>query len=133
MVRDTKCILLHVFLLTLYIGKEIMRKIYKVVKLKDGNGTITFYGCNRWSELKYGNNRLLDKEEHGYNDQYFYHYKRKYWLSEILAVNNPIYNPNPPDWQKEFDGFASDSYFSGIVVKLSDCGESVKAFTFISK
>jgi hypothetical protein len=62
----------------------------------------------------------------------FWYKGNLYFLSEIMAVNNPVHNPHPPDWMKGFDGYMSDSFFSGILIKLSDCEDAVKAYTYIS-
>ena len=44
-----------------------------------------------------------------------------YDLGEFMKWDNPV-SPTRGDW----DGFRSDSYFSGIAVKFSDCGGTVK-------
>jgi hypothetical protein len=49
-----------------------------------------------------------------------------------MNIHNKVHNPNPPEWIKEFDGYHNDSYFSGILIKLSDTGEAVKVYTYIS-
>jgi len=48
-------------------------------------------------------------------------FKYKDWiysLSEIMAINNAVHNPNPLEWQKGYDGYMGDSFFSGILVKF---------------
>ena len=83
-------------------------KIKKVYKRTENT---TIYGCNRWVELK----PLLN------GDHSFSHYGKRYKLSQFIRT-----------CLDEFDGICSDSYFSGVLVKLDDTGESVKAFTYIS-
>ena len=103
-----------------------MRKLYK--KIEKENGTIEIYGSGKWIKIDYAKPEWSDGEV----EQYFRYRNNRYYLSEIMAVHNPIHNPNPSDWMKEFDGYANDSFFSGILIKLSDDGEAVKAYTYIS-
>lgn len=86
----------------------------------------TIYGSNHWQMVhaEFDN----ESEEH---IQYVNHYGKKYSLDEfVLTKRNPW--GDAPEWMQEFDGYLSDSFFSGILIKLSDCGESAKVFTFIS-
>lgn len=100
-------------------------KVYKTIEQE--NGKITIYGSNRDIELQYA------KPEWNKNlEQYFRYRGNRYYLSEILAVHNPVHFPNPPEWIKEFDGYMNDSYFSGILVKFSHNFKTVKAYTFTS-
>lgn len=48
----------------------------------------------------------------------------KYFLEEFMISSDPRL--------KDYDGYLSDSFFSGILIKLSSDGEQVKAFTFYS-
>ena len=95
-------------------------KLFKEIETE--NGTIKIYGTNRWQELHYAKPDWSEEEE-----PYFNHYKRRYFLSEIMAFTNP-----KRDWTKDFDVYANDSFFSGVLVKISNDGEMIKAFTFIS-
>ena len=52
----------------------------------------------------------------------FFRYKgRVYDLGEFMIWDNPV-SPTRDDW----DGFRSDSYFSGLAVKYSECCDAVK-------
>jgi len=79
--------------------------------LDDGDSHIDIFGSNRWVKLE---------------GTKFRHYNRTYSLGQFMRVRG-----NSPEWMQEFQGYHHDSYFSGIAIKLSDCGEAVKAFTFI--
>jgi hypothetical protein len=84
---------------------------------KDG---IKLIGNGHWIPTDYGKPEWSDEEE------LFFKYKGEvYWLSEFLCTDNisPL---------SSFDGYASDSFFSGVVIKLDDEGEYVKAYTYIS-
>jgi len=86
-------------------------------------------------ELNYGIPEWEDDKENGELEQYFEHNGEKYFLSEFMAVHNPVYNPNPPDWMKPFDGYDADSFFSGHLVKLfeDENGEDcVKLYLYCS-
>ncbi len=98
-----------------------MRKEFKNIERLD------IYGDHHWIEIEYGTPEWNEEEE-----PYFNYKGNKYFLSEILAVNNSIHNPNPPEWQKGFDGYMSDSFFSGILVKFSDCGDAVQVYTVLA-
>jgi hypothetical protein len=52
---------------------------------------------------------------------------RNYWyhLDGFMRIEN---NPDLKAW----DGYASDSYFSGVVIKLSDDCEQIKIGTYYS-
>jgi len=65
--------------------------------------------------------------------QFFIYKKSLYCLSDFMAVYNTFYNPNPPQWMDKFDGYESDSYFSGILIKFdNDDSEYIKVYTYIS-
>ena len=114
-----------------------MRKPCKVIE--QSNGTISIYGNNHWIQMDYDvpewEHEAAVREEREAELEPCFKYKgTQYFLSEFLAVHNIVHNPNPPEWLKEFDGFMSDSFFSGVLVKIGtgEDDECVKAFTFIS-
>ena len=56
---------------------------------------------------------MENPEEHS-----FFKYKNEYYdLGDFVIASSPEF----VGW----DGYSSDSYFSGLVIKLSDCGDSV--------
>ena len=103
-----------------------MKKIYKEI-VRDEFNKITFYGANRYAEIRY----TIPRKKENESKPYFIHYGNREYLDEFLMWNTP-WTGVVPDYMKEFHAMKNDSFFSGVVIKLSDCGESVKAFTFIS-
>lgn len=98
------------------------------------NGSIKIYGNGHDISIISGF-ELTDKErkEFDYYDNEsldnvsFFRYRGNvYDMSEFerLDKNNPFYG--------KFDGHISDSFFSGVLVKLSDDNETLKAYTYIS-
>ena len=97
------------------------KRVYKKVTTESG-GTLTFYG-GRVAMLHDGFNKDI-----GEFDSYFMHYGTKYWLSDfmITGFSGPV-----PKYMREFDGYANDSLFSGVVVKVDHDNYAVRAYTFI--
>mgnify|MGYP003643733600 CR=1 FL=1 len=54
-----------------------------------------------------------------------------YHMSDFMAVHNPVHNPNPPEWLQPWDGYSSDSFFSGVIIKVSDDMETYRIGTYI--
>ena len=112
----------------------ILKKIYKTIEQE--NGTMTIYGSNRWIPIQYGipEWERCHAKENGVEpdlEPKFRYRGKTYFLNEFMAIHNRFHSPNPPQWMKEFDGHLSDSFFSGILVKISSDGGAVKAFTYI--
>lgn len=89
---------------------------------------------HKWKPFKYGNEvpkhvrndfDWVD-EEVNYDDFLFYR-GRWYHTSEFMRVN-----PNSAFALLGYDGYLGDSYFSGVLIKLSDDGEAYKIATYIS-
>ena len=65
--------------------------------------------------------------------EYFINYRgRWYHLSDFMSLHNKVHCPNPPDFMVGWDGYHSDSFFSGVLIKVSDCGDAYKIATYIS-
>lgn len=90
-------------------------KLYK--EIKQENGTVAIYGSNKKIKLEASGNDAI-KFKFRYKD-------RVYYLDEFMVV--PI-----DSFLEEFDGYCSESFFSGVAIKLCDYGESVKAYTYVS-
>jgi hypothetical protein len=106
----------------------MLKKAYKTITRE--NGKIEIYGNGHDIELEY---KVPEwNEETGEEEQCFQYKGNTYFLSEFTNIHNKVWQPNPPEWQLEFDGIKSDSYFSGILIKISEDGEGVKAYTYIS-
>ena len=62
-----------------------------------------------------------DSSTASWDDELFINYRNSwYCLSDFMSLHNKVYNPNPPDFMQGFDGYLSDSFFSGILIKLFD-------------
>jgi hypothetical protein len=84
---------------------------------------ITIRGNGHWLPIDY------DHPEWSEDIQPFFMYKgERYWLEEFLITDRI------PEFS-DFDGYASDSFFSGVVIKRgeNEYGEQcVKAYTYYS-
>jgi hypothetical protein len=61
----------------------------------------------------------------------FFHYNGCwYHLDQFMRFGFP--GESKPDWAGTWDGYSSDSFFSGVVIKLSDDGEQYKIGTYFS-
>lgn len=91
---------------------------------------------NKWKKFKYGYEvprSVLDAEyshlsEDEAFDQFFQYRGRWYHISDFMVIG-PRY---PSEFRKWWDGYLSDSAFSGIVIRVSKDGEDYKVGTFIS-
>jgi hypothetical protein len=123
--------------------KKGFNKPYKVIEQE--NGSIRIYGNNHlhdmlyWSELTTKEHKEFDwiSEENQDYVEFFRYKGNTYCMSEFMSAHNSIYNPNQPDWMKEFDGYTNDSFFSGILVKYPKEDEMIDqehilVYTFIS-
>jgi hypothetical protein len=115
------------------------RKLYKEIE-KDGS-KITIWGSNRKIKLRWGvpdweikdnSPRPRGEELEQLKQQYFIYEGHRHYLSEFC--------PTPKDsFLDEFDGYANDSFFSGVCFKWvrNERGEiedeaEVRAYTFCS-
>ena len=77
-----------------------------------------------WSQLT-----AKEQEEYAYLEEdggSFFRYKNwTYFLGDFMRIGN-----DTPF--KGWDGYHSDSFFSGVLVKYSTCGDAVKAATYFS-
>lgn len=94
----------------------------KPVKVIETQGqTVNIYGNNHWREVLYDKPEWSDDEE-----PCFWYKGKKHWLVEYTKTRDN------DGWLRGFDGYAADSYFSGTLIKISECGEAVQVFTYIS-
>ena len=77
-----------------------------------------------WENLTAKECAEFDKEVF-YNSSFFRYRGWVYTLEDFMRVDN-----NAPF--KGWDGYHSDSFFSGVLVKYSTCGDAVKAATYFS-
>lgn len=75
-------------------------------------------------------NLSMDEEERAEadeNGETFFRYKKwTYRIGDFMKLDKG--DPFEENWH----GYHSDSFFSGILVRLSDCGESLTVGTYIS-
>ena len=90
---------------------------------------------NEYQEIKYSNEvpqDVLDDydwlEEEDKAIGWVNHKDTWYHTSDFMVINKT--DPNQPfnDW----DGYHSDSYFSGVLIKFSNCGDCAKMGTYMS-
>lgn len=103
-----------------------MRKVYKVIKFDKYTDEITIYGTNRWQTL-YHREIKRAKQSPFYRD-YFIHKGQRYDLADFLSIHNRVYNPNPSEWKKEFDGEMGESFFNCVLVKVDYNNMRVKVY-----
>lgn len=96
-----------------------------------GGTTVTW--SNTWQEIKYSHEvpkKVLDDYDWLEEDEKSYGWIKCqntwYHLSDFLSVDKN--NPFTGEW----DGYHSDSYFSGNLLKFSDCGDAVIVGSYYS-
>ena len=72
----------------------------------------------------------LDEDEKC--DGWIKYRKTWYHLSDFMSCHNQIYSPNNPFKDLCFDGYLNDSFFSGVLIKLSDDSEQYQIATYLS-
>jgi hypothetical protein len=95
--------------------------------------TVTIKTNNQWRDLVYRTDvpRHIRETEFDYHDAeetfdgFFCYRGHWYHLDQFMTILN---NPDLAGW----DGYASDSYFSGVVIKLSKDCEQIKVGTYFS-
>jgi hypothetical protein len=96
-------------------------------------GSIDIFGNGHWKEIDY---EVPEWNEDNVNPDIESCFKYKgitYFLSEFMPVelDSPFCLFNK-EGEKLFDGYHSDSFFSGILIKLDENSEAIKAYTYIS-
>lgn len=98
------------------------KKPYKVITYESGN-TTEIIGNNHWIEVKYS---VPDwNKESGEEETCFTYRGRVYFLSEFMKIDKDCN-------LKEFDGYFGDSFFSGVLIKLNESCDAVKAYLYLS-
>jgi len=107
-----------------------MRKPCKTIKKE--NGIMYLYGNHHWKEIEYKIPEWNEDDENSDYEACFKYLGRTYFLSEFMRIDpKDTYNPFN-NFGIDIHGYLSDSFFSGILIQYSDCGDSVKAYTYIS-
>jgi hypothetical protein len=94
--------------------------------------------CNNKPRIVLTHWELTDKEKLGFDylpegEGSFFRYKGAvYDLGEFMRIDKGAApDPQRPNWEN-FDGYRSDSFFSGVLVKFCDDLESVIVATYYS-
>jgi hypothetical protein len=69
------------------------------------------------------------------NEDGWIRYKKTwYHVSDFVSLSNNMHTPKLPENHpfKKWDGYCSDSFFSGVLIKFSECEDMVKLATYIS-
>lgn len=90
------------------------------------------YTDHKWKQLQYRYEvppKVL-KDYFGHlteddSDGYIYYRKQWYHVSDFMRVEGDVF-------PKEWDGYSSDTYFSGILIRLSEDGETYQIGTYYS-
>jgi len=98
------------------------------------NNNLEIIKDNKWKYFRYRYEvpRKVLKEqfdhlsEEEYLDNFFKYKKVWYHISDFMRLEN-----NVPKEFKNYDGYSSDSFFSGVLIKLSEDGERYKIATYI--
>lgn len=99
-----------------------MRKIINIE-----NGTIEITGNNHDIAIEYDKPDWSEDEE-----PCFMYHDHKYFLSEFPRTKN---NPwgNASEWAQKYDAMMADSYFSGLLINLTNGGDSVRVYYFVAR
>jgi len=103
---------------------------------------VTIKTNHQWRDLLYRSDvpEAILKDQFDYQDpdetlDGFFKY-RGYWyhIDGFMAVTRTPATVSAADWSplQNWDGYASDSYFSGVVIKFSDDCEQIKVGTYFS-
>ena len=92
----------------------------------------TIVGNGHEIEIEYKQPDWNEEEEDREEEACFQYKGNTYFLSEIMSFHNTVHCPDPPKEFEGFDGYLGETYFSGIVVKISSCGDSVRAYRYYS-
>src|SRR5271165_3694042 len=93
------------------------------------------YNILYWHELTAKEQKefdYLDSEERQSNASFFRYRGRVYDLGEFMRVSKPMASDCQLKGIAEWDGYASDSFFSGILVKYVEDSEWVIVATYFS-
>lgn len=106
----------------------MLKKPCKIIAQESGE--IRIYGNGHWIPMEYGvpdwHEPDPDCEFQDAGVESCFRYKgHKYFLEEFMRMDK-----NSP-FGKEFHAYKSDSFFSGILIMLSEDGEAIKAYTYI--
>lgn len=101
--------------------------------------SVTIKTNNHWREIISFDELSSDEQaNYDYDEQerlgaYFRYKGHAYTLDEFVQFGTPwTYNPEADDPLSQWDGILNETAFSGVLVKLSDCGDYVKVARYYS-
>lgn len=101
-------------------------------------GKLEIITDHKWKMFKY-RDEVPQKQVNDYDwlseeektDGWIWYRKRVYHISEFMDLNNKFHNPNHP-FPAPWNGYISDSFFSGILIEISEDGEMYRIGTYLS-
>ena len=95
---------------TLIKGEHQWQRNQKIITNNQSRRTI--YGYAVPASVKEDYDYLSSEEK---EDGWIHYRKHWYHISDFAPVSR-----NAPEWMKEWDGYKSDSFFSGVLIKWGD-------------
>ncbi len=104
---------------------------------------VTIITNNHWNNFLYGY-ELPEKVKNDFDwidideieGHSFIKYRNCYYsLSDFMSFHNTVHYGQAPvkgDFGYGWDGYKGDSFFSGVIIKVSDCGDMYKIGTYLS-
>lgn len=108
---------------TIKMGKYTVAKTHgrQEITSLDKPGSVTVYGNGHTQDTFYAVPDWSDDPEEA-----FKYRDNTYFLSEFMRIS-----PSAPAWMRQFDGYLTDSFFSGILVKCDLEEQGYKAYMYI--
>lgn len=113
------------------------KKKEKKYNLDNGNTVSVYPG--KWQQGRYGyqfaKNGNLRKwydwmDDEKFETTIFYRHHARYYCLDDFMVSREWNNP-AQNWMEGWDGYSSDSYFSGVLIKYRDSDEYAMLATYI--
>lgn len=80
-----------------------------------------------WHELTEAQQKEMSDRNESKEDAFFIYKKQPYALSQFMRIDK-----NAPEDMQDWHGYASDTFFSGILIRLSEDGEAVTVAQYFS-
>jgi len=107
--------------------------------MTDYGGKMDIITDHKWKNFKYGYEvpkKVLDDYDWLSDDDKFdgwFKYRNNwYHLSDFMDCHNQMYSPNNPFRELGYDGYLNDTFFSGLLIKLSEDLEQYQVALFLS-
>lgn len=98
--------------------------MHRIIEQEHSTGKLHIIGNGHVRDLRWGIPEWTNSEE-----EYFVYKGQQYWLSEFMRTEY-----HAPEWLQEFDGYMSDTFFSGILVKnpTGEWQDGIKVYHYYS-